>query len=79
MNLPAASGRGILIDQLFPYRPKGRGIKPEEIERCPSGATRSGVSLKGLVIILFRMIASNLTYFSSSFDFREKSDGPEQA
>ena len=32
MNLPAASGRGILIDQLFPYRPKGRGIKPEEIK-----------------------------------------------
>ena len=32
MNLPAASGRGIMTNYLFYLRPKGRGIKPKEIK-----------------------------------------------
>jgi hypothetical protein len=30
MNLPAASGRGIMMDFRFTFRPKGRGIIPKE-------------------------------------------------
>ncbi len=32
MNLPAASGRGIMMDFRFTFRPKGRGIKPKDIK-----------------------------------------------
>ena len=32
MNLPAASGRGILMDSLYLLRRKQLGIKPKEIK-----------------------------------------------